>query len=117
MVNARRLERIYVAPRPVPAKFRMTDMPRTWPKPWRGQCPEPRFRMPPNRMPRRGMLDSMRSPENIETDLMEISSIADDAVKLERIISWCATHPDEVPFALHQLMGRREKQASQIPEP
>ena len=73
--------------------------------------------MPPHRMPTRAMLDSMRSPENIETDLMEISSIADDAVKLERIITWCATHPDEVPFALHQLMGRREKQASQTPKP
>ena len=67
-------------------------------------------------MAARGMLDSMRSPENIETDLMEISSIADDAVKLERIIAWCATHPDEVPFALHQLMGLREKHASHTPE-
>jgi hypothetical protein len=55
----------------------------------------------------------MRSPEIIETELMEISAIADDTVKLERIIAWCATHPDEVPFALHQLMGRREKHASQ----
>jgi hypothetical protein len=73
--------------------------------------------MPPHRMPTRGMLDSMRSPENIETDLMEIGSIADDVVKLERIISWCATHPDEVPFALHQLMGWREKHASQTPKP
>ena len=67
-------------------------------------------------MPTRGMLDSMRSPENIETDLMEISSIADDAVKLERIISWCATHPDEVPFALHQFMGRGNKHSSETPE-
>jgi len=49
----------------------------------------------------------MRDPETIETDLMEISAIADDAVKLERIIAWCASHPDEVPFALHQLMRRR----------
>ena len=68
-------------------------------------------------MPARGMLDAMRSPENIETDLMEISSIPDDAVKLERIITWCAMHPDEVPFALHQLMGGREKHASPTPEP
>jgi hypothetical protein len=52
---------------------------------------------------------SMRDPETIETELMEISSIAEDGVKLERIIAWCATHPDEVPFALHQLMNRREK--------
>jgi hypothetical protein len=53
----------------------------------------------------------MRDPETIETELMEISAIADDGVKLERIIAWCAIHPDEVPFALHQLMNRREKSA------
>jgi hypothetical protein len=51
----------------------------------------------------------MRDPESIETELMEISVIADDSVKLERIVVWCATHPDEVPFALHQLMSRRSK--------
>jgi hypothetical protein len=50
----------------------------------------------------------MRDPETIEAELMEISAIADDAVKLERIVAWCATHPDEVPFALHQLMRRSE---------
>ena len=52
----------------------------------------------------------MRDPETIETELMEISAIADDTTKLERIIAWCASHPDEVPFALHQLLGRRDKQ-------
>jgi hypothetical protein len=51
--------------------------------------------------------ERMRDPEIIEAELLEISSIADDAVKLERIVAWCATHPDEVPFALHQLLGRR----------
>ena len=55
----------------------------------------------------------MRDPETIETELMEISSIADDTLKLERIIAWCASHPDEVPFALHQFMGRRDKHPSQ----
>ncbi len=55
----------------------------------------------------------MRDAETIETELMEISSIADDTVKLERIIAWCASHPDEVPFALHHLMGRREKHPPQ----
>ena len=50
----------------------------------------------------------MRDPETIDQELMEISAIADDGVKLERIIAWCAAHPDEVPFALHQFMGRRE---------
>ena len=55
----------------------------------------------------------MRDPEIIEAELMEISAIADDTVKLERIIAWCATHPDEVAFALHQLMGRNDKRPSQ----
>jgi hypothetical protein len=51
----------------------------------------------------------MRDPETIETELMEISGIADDTVKFERIVVWCTLHPDEVPFALHQFMGRRDK--------
>jgi len=50
----------------------------------------------------------MRDPETIETELVEISAIADDFVKFERIVAWCAAHPDEVPFALHQLMRRKE---------
>ena len=54
----------------------------------------------------------MRDSETIETELMEISAIADDVVKFERIVAWCATHPDEVPFALHQLMNQREKRSS-----
>ncbi len=54
----------------------------------------------------------MRDPEIIETELMEISAIAEDGVKLERIIAWCAAHPDEVPFALHQLMNWRDRRAS-----
>ena len=55
---------------------------------------------------------SMRDPEIIEAELVEISAIADDTVKLERIIAWCATHPDEVAFALHQFMGRHDKHSS-----
>jgi hypothetical protein len=51
----------------------------------------------------------MRDPETIETELMEIGAIADDTLKFERVIAWCALHPDEVPFALHQFMGRRYK--------
>jgi hypothetical protein len=51
----------------------------------------------------------MREVEIIEAELMEISAIADDSIKLERIIAWCASHPDEVPFALHQLLRRRDK--------
>ena len=57
---------------------------------------------------------AMRNPETIETDLMEISAIADDLVKFERIVAWCASHPEEVPFALHQLMKQREKQPSHL---
>ena len=56
---------------------------------------------------------SMRDPEIIETELMEISAIADDTLKLELIIAWCASHHDEVPFALHQLLRRHDKQPSQ----
>jgi hypothetical protein len=48
----------------------------------------------------------MRDPEIIEAEMVEISGIADDTTKLERIIAWCATHPDEVAFALHHLMSR-----------
>jgi len=55
----------------------------------------------------------MREPEVIEAELIEISAIADDTLKFERIIAWCATHPDEVPFALHHLMHRSEKPPSQ----
>jgi hypothetical protein len=58
----------------------------------------------------------MRDPEIIETELMEISAIADDSVKFERIVAWCATHPDEVPFALHQLTGRRGKRRPETSE-
>jgi hypothetical protein len=58
----------------------------------------------------------MRDPEIIEAELIEIGAIADDTLKLERIIAWCATHPDEVPFALHQFMGRRDKPAAEEPK-
>ena len=58
---------------------------------------------------------SMRDLETIETELMEISAIADDVVKLERIVVWCASHPDEVPFALHQFMSR-DQHASRASE-
>ena len=58
----------------------------------------------------------MRDAEIIETELMEIAAIADDAVKFERIVAWCACHPEEVPFALHQLMNRRDRHASPTPE-
>ena len=58
---------------------------------------------------------SMRDLDMIEAELMEISAIADDSVKLERIIAWCASHPDEVPFALRQLMNLHREHAAQAP--
>jgi hypothetical protein len=58
----------------------------------------------------------MRDVEIIETELMEISAIADDTVKFERIVAWCAAHPDEVPFALHQFMGRHASRQPESPE-
>jgi len=51
----------------------------------------------------------MRDPQIIEAELIEISAIADDSIKFERIVAWCATHPGEIPLALHQLMGRSGK--------
>jgi hypothetical protein len=54
----------------------------------------------------------MRDPQVIETELMEISAIADETIKFDAIVAWCTTHPDEIPFALHQLLGRREKRPS-----
>jgi hypothetical protein len=35
----------------------------------------------------------MRDIETIETELMAISAIPDDLLKLERIIAWCASLP------------------------
>jgi hypothetical protein len=54
----------------------------------------------------------MRDPEIIEAELIEISAIADDSIKFERLVAWCATHPDEVPMALHQLLVRHPKHKS-----
>ncbi len=51
----------------------------------------------------------MRDPEIIEAELMEISGLADDLTKFERIVAWSAAHPDEVPFALHHLMRQNRK--------
>lgn len=51
----------------------------------------------------------MRDPEIIENELIEIGATADDATKLEQLIAWCAVHPDEVPVALHMILGRAAK--------
>jgi hypothetical protein len=49
----------------------------------------------------------MREPDVIEAELAEMSGIAEDENKFERIVAWCATHPDEIPFALRLLMNAR----------
>jgi hypothetical protein len=59
----------------------------------------------------------MRDAEIIETELMEISAVLDDTIKFERIVAWCASHPDEVPFALHHLLGRHHKDHSKNATP
>jgi len=48
----------------------------------------------------------MRDLQVIEAELVEIGAISDDSLKLERIIAWCATYPDEVPFAIRLLLDR-----------
>ena len=50
-----------------------------------------------------------RDEQIVEEELMGISAAQDDLVKLERIIAWCATHPDEVPFALSFIRTRLKK--------
>jgi hypothetical protein len=54
----------------------------------------------------------MRDPEVVEQELVAIAAMADEATKLDAIVAWCTTHPDEVPMALHMLLtrGRRAKE-------
>jgi hypothetical protein len=49
----------------------------------------------------------MRDLQAVEAELFEISAIPDDSNKLERIIAWCAIHPDEVPLVIHMLLDRK----------
>jgi hypothetical protein len=41
-----------------------------------------------------------RDEQVIEDELMEISAIQDDTIRLERIVAWCALYPNEIPVAL-----------------
>jgi hypothetical protein len=54
----------------------------------------------------------MRDPEVVERELVAIAAMADEATKLDAIVAWCTTHPDEVPIALHMLLtrGRRNEE-------
>ena len=54
----------------------------------------------------RASISLVRDPQLVEAELVEISAIGDDAVKLERLIAWSAVHPDEVAFAVRFLTGR-----------
>ena len=58
-----------------------------------------------------------RDEQVVEAELMGISATQDDLVKLERIVAWCATHPDEVPFALSFVRARLSKNRHHSPEP
>jgi hypothetical protein len=57
-----------------------------------------------------------RDEQIVEAELMEISAIQDDTIKLERIVAWCANYPDEIPFALH-FFRRRRSQETPLPLP
>ena len=48
----------------------------------------------------------MRDPETIENEMIVMGAIADDSLKIEEIIAWCAVHPDEIPSAIRILLGR-----------
>lgn len=58
-----------------------------------------------------------RDAQLVESELMEISAIQDDTIKLERIVAWCATYPDEIPFALQFFRSRSRSQAPAEPPP
>jgi hypothetical protein len=58
----------------------------------------------------------MRDAETIETEMMEIAAIADETIKFDAIVAWCASHPDEIPFVLHQLLGGRKKHKPAAPQ-
>lgn len=58
-----------------------------------------------------------RDEQVVEAELMEISAIQDDTVKLERIVAWCAMYPDEVPFALRFFRGRLESEKAETLPP
>ena len=47
-----------------------------------------------------------RDEQVVEAELMEISAIQDDMLRLERIVAWCAAYPDEIPFAMSFFRNR-----------
>ena len=57
-----------------------------------------------------------RDEEVVEAELMEISAIQDDSIKLERLIAWCTTYPDEIPFAFSLFKLHLEKYGHRFPK-
>ncbi len=57
-----------------------------------------------------------RDAETVEAELMEISAIQDDTIKLERIVAWCAAYPSEIPFALSFFRGRLKERRESVGE-
>jgi hypothetical protein len=51
----------------------------------------------------------MRDPQQVEQDMIEIGAIPEEGTKLAEIVTWCASHPHDVPTALHILLGKTEK--------
>jgi hypothetical protein len=47
----------------------------------------------------------MREAQVVEAELVEIAALADDETRFNRIVVWCATHADEIPLAIHILLG------------
>jgi len=47
----------------------------------------------------------MREAQVVEAELVEIAALADDETRFNRIVVWCATHADEIPLAIHLLLG------------
>jgi hypothetical protein len=58
----------------------------------------------------------MREPQVVEAELIEIAALADDETRLNRIIVWCATHADEIPLAMHLLIGGKISPGGRAPQ-
>ena len=56
-----------------------------------------------------------RDEQVIEDELMEISAIQDDTIRLERIVAWCAMYPTEIPVALHFFRLRLHAEGKSVP--
>jgi hypothetical protein len=56
-----------------------------------------------------------RDEQVVEAELMEISALQDDTLRLERIVAWCAAYPEEVPFALSFFRARRHQNRQTTP--